>query len=181
MGIKGGESAAAASCSDSAPGGTPQSTAFLLAQVGAYGADRFAQRLATLGLLPPHAGVLRLIAAAPDLNQRQLAERLRAVPSRVVSLLDDLEQRGFVTRVRRSADRRSHALALTPSGEAALAQLRAISQAHDAALLGELNEHDKQSLHNILRRLVEAHGLPQGVHPGFGRRPAGQRPETDDA
>lgn len=179
MDNKGGEAAAAPKRTRKSSA-TPQSTAFLLAQVGAHGADRFAQRLAPLRLLPAQAGALRMIAKGADLNQRQLAERLQAVPSRVVSLLDDLEQRGLVTRARRSEDRRSHALALTPSGEAVLTQLRGISRDHDAALLSVLSETEKQSLHDILSRLAEAHGLPDGAHPGFGRRRASPH-ETDCA
>jgi len=66
----------------------PTGVAFLLAQLGAHGAARFAERLTVLRLRPAHAGILRLIAAEPGLNQRELAVRLRAVPSRVVALVD---------------------------------------------------------------------------------------------
>ena len=72
--------------------------AFLLSQLGAHGAARFADRLATLRLTPGEAGLLRMVAKEPGLNQRQLAGRLRAQPSRVVALVDGLQLCGILAR-----------------------------------------------------------------------------------
>jgi hypothetical protein len=43
--------------------------AFLLAQVGAHAASKFAQRLAKLRLSPPHAGILRTLNSTPAITQ----------------------------------------------------------------------------------------------------------------
>ena len=90
--------------------------AFLLSQVGAHAAAVFADRLAPLNLTPPHAGILRVIRQANGLSQQALGEKLGMFPSRLVALLDELEQRGLVERRDNPADRRSYALHLTRAG-----------------------------------------------------------------
>ena len=147
----------------------PRGPAFLLAQVGAHAAARFAERLSPLGLTPAHAGVLRLVASGAELNQRALATRLSAAPSRVVVLVDELEARGLLRRVRREDDRRSHVLELTAAGRDALAHLREVATAHEDDVVAVLAPEERQQLADLLRRLAEAHGLPPGVHPGYRR------------
>src|SRR4051794_27397953 len=96
---------------------------FLLSQVGAHSSARFAERLEPLGLKPPHAGILRVIKEADGLSQQALGERLGIFPSRLVTVLDELEERGLVERRDSPADRRSYALYLTKSGQEALEQI----------------------------------------------------------
>ncbi len=145
----------------------PTGVAFLLAQLGAHGAARFADRLSVLRLKPAHAGILRLIAAEPGLNQRELAVRLRAVPSRVVALVDDLEGRGLLTRQRRADDRRSSVLELTRPGRSALASLREIAEAHEAEITAALTSEERLQIAGLLRRLADANQLVPGVHPAY--------------
>ena len=81
--------------------------AFLLSQVGAHASARFAERLEPLGLKPPHAGILRVIEQADGLSQQALGEKLGMFPSRLVAVLDELEERGLVERRDSPTDRRS--------------------------------------------------------------------------
>src|SRR5262249_5036766 len=94
----------------------PCGAAFLLAQLGAHAADRFGQRIAVLGISPPHAGILRMIAAMPGCNQQALANKLGVLPSRMVSLIDELAGKGLVERKRSVKDRRHSELVLTAKG-----------------------------------------------------------------
>ena len=66
---------------------------FLLAQLGAHAAARFAERLLVLELTPPDAGILRLLRAEAGLSQQGLAAKLQIHPSRLVAILDNLEKR----------------------------------------------------------------------------------------
>src|SRR5262245_65469690 len=92
---------------------------FLLAQVGAHAAAQFAERLAPLGLVPPHAGILwNLHRSAEPLSQQQLASVLKTHPSRIVALVDELEAKGLVERQPNPDDRRTYELYLTDKGEA---------------------------------------------------------------
>ena len=49
-------------------------------------------------------------------SQLELSRRLNLDPTIIVGLLDELEERGLVTRVRDPADRRRHLLELTAAG-----------------------------------------------------------------
>jgi DNA-binding MarR family transcriptional regulator len=141
--------------------------AFLLAQVGAHAANRFAERLTTLDLAPSHAGVLRIIAAATGLSQRALGEQLGIFPSRLVTLLDELASRGLVERRDDPDDRRSYALYLTEKGREALAAIGRIGREHSDELLAALSDAERAQLGNLLQRIADDQGLKPGVHPGF--------------
>lgn len=140
--------------------------AFLLTQVGTSAAEGFAQVMDDLDVTPPVAGVLRAIAAEPGRTQQALATQLGMVPSGLVALLDGLEQGGNLERRRNPADRRSHALYLTRSGQALLRRIGAAAERHDAAVVEPLTDKERDQLLGMLRRLAEHQGLTPGVHPG---------------
>jgi DNA-binding MarR family transcriptional regulator len=145
------------------------SAAFLLAQVGAHAAARFAERLAALDLAPPHAGILRAIGASPGLSQQALSTMLGILPSRLVSLLDELEGRGLLERRNQPEDRRTYALHLTEKGRQALEAIGRLAREHGDALCASLNEREREQLASLLLRIAEQQRLAPGVHPGFRR------------
>jgi len=141
--------------------------AFLLAQLGAHAARRFAERVAELDLTPPQAGLLRSVAREPGLSQQALAAHLGTPPTRVVALVDGLEERGLVERRRNLADRRLHALHLTEAGAALLREIGRVGAAHEDALLAALALLRREQLRGLLSRVVEEQRLTEGVHPGY--------------
>ncbi len=145
------------------------SVAFLLAQVGAHAAARFAERLAPLNLAPQHAGILRIVGASAALSQRALGERLGTLPSRVVSLVDELEKRGLVERRDDPEDRRSYELHLTEAGRETLGEIGRVAREHGESLCSALSERERRQLAAMLARIAEQQGLVPGVHPGFQR------------
>jgi len=152
----------------------PTGCAFLLAQLGAHAARRFVERVGTIGLTPPHAGVIRRIAADPGVSQQALAQHLGIVPSRMVALIDELEEKGIVERRRSTADRRNYSLQLTPKGQKVLRELSRIAAAHEESLCAALIEEEKLQLRDLCRRIADQQGLTPGVHPGYqrlGRKP----------
>jgi DNA-binding MarR family transcriptional regulator len=156
----------------SKPGGPPRrrtSAAFLVAQVGSHAASKFAERLAPLGLSPPHAGILRVLSADPGLSQQALGAILGILPSRLVILVDDLEKRGLVERRDTPDDRRSYALLLTGKGKEMLDDIGRVAREHDAAVCAALSEKEREQLASLLGRIAEDQGLVPGVHPGFKR------------
>lgn len=143
------------------------SAAFLLAQVGAHAASQFGARLSVKRLTPAHAGILRILQFAPAITQQALAEKLGMVPSRLVTLLDELESLGFVERGNNPADRRRHALQLTPPGREALAAIGDIARDHQRTLLAALSAEEQRQLAALLERVAQQQGLTPGVHPGY--------------
>jgi DNA-binding MarR family transcriptional regulator len=149
--------------------GRSKRTAFLLSQLGAVASSRFADRTREIGLTPSDAGVIRLLGRAPGLSQRSLADRLGAVPSRVVSLIDSLQERGLVERVRSSTDRRNYELRLTDAGQRVLRQLRGIAEQHEAELLAPLSGEQVAQLDLLLGQLADGHGLDRDLHRDSAR------------
>jgi DNA-binding MarR family transcriptional regulator len=151
-----------------------QPVSFLLAQVGAHAAGRFAERLAPLGLKPPDAGILRLLAQSPGASQQELAAMLRIHASRLVAVVDDLEARGLIERRENREDRRTYALFLTEKGSSALADVGRVAREHNDALCASLSAAERGVLSELLARVAEQEGLTAGVHPGY--RALGARP-----
>ncbi len=143
--------------------------AFLLAQVGAHAASRFAARLSEADLVPAHAGIFRILSATPAISQQALATALGTVPSRLVALVDDLESRGLVERRAHESDRRTYALHLTDKGKATMETIGRVAREHRQDLLAALSDEEQAALSALLQRVAEQQGLFRGVHPGYAR------------
>ena len=141
--------------------------AFLLAQLGAYAAERFGERAAALDFSRPQAGLLRLISREPGQSQQAVARRLGTPPSRLVALVDGLEERGLIERRRNPGDRRNYALHLTAAGEQAMTDLSQAAMEHEHAVAAPLTQAERAQLSALLAKLAAAHGLVPGVHPGY--------------
>ena len=145
------------------------SPAFLLAQLGAHAAAKFAERLSPLGLSPAHVGALRMIAASPDASQQEIAERLGMFPSRLVALVDELQERGLVERIESARDRRVYLLQVTARGKQLMPSIGRVGREHQDALLTALTAEERRVLGALLLRVADQQGLKRGVHPGFAR------------
>lgn len=143
--------------------------AFLLAQLGAHAAEKFSERIASLDLTPPQAGILRAIAAAPGRSQQALSGQLQMLPSRVVAFVDDLEDRGYVERRPNPDDRRQYALHLTAAGKKLMQKLSRLARQHDRSITSGLSETQREQLRELLATLATQQGLTPGVHPGYRR------------
>jgi DNA-binding MarR family transcriptional regulator len=142
---------------------------FLLAQVGAHAAMKFAERLERLGLSPPHAGLLGMLRRSGGQSQQDVAEALGMHPSRMVALVDELESKGLIERRANPDDRRVYALFLTPAGEKALRDIGRVNAEHLEALCEALDTGERVELASLLSRIARQQGLRAGVHPGFAR------------
>jgi DNA-binding MarR family transcriptional regulator len=149
--------------------------AFLLAQLGAHAAARFAERIKPLDLTPAQAGLLRLIAWQPGRSQQEIARTLGTPPSRLVLLIDSLEERGLIERRRNPGDRRHHALHLTDGGTGFMRQLATAGAAHEDDICAGLDADERAQLAELLERIAARQGLTTGVHPGY-RQPGASKP-----
>jgi len=146
---------------------TGPGAAFLLTQIGSHAAARFAERIAELDLTPPQTGLLRAVAVAPGQSQQALARLLGTPPSRLVALVDGLDERGLVERRRNPDDRRLHALHLTDAGHDLLRRIAEVGRAHNDAMCAALSDEERTTLTALLTRIAADHGLTPGVHPGY--------------
>src|SRR4051812_23605197 len=106
-------------------------TAFLKAS--AIAARRFEP-----GTHPRDAGVLITLISSGPVSQQELVERLDVNRTVMVKLIDSLEQRGLVTRLRNPDDRRAYALQPTPAGREALIEMLPTMAEAEAELYAHL-------------------------------------------
>src|ERR1700736_6652294 len=97
---------------------------YLMARLGQASSRRFAALLEPEGLHPRHFGVMNIVAAHPGISQQGLRDLTAIDPSSMVSVIDELEERGIAERRDHPTDRRTRAIYLTPSGEQTLERLR---------------------------------------------------------
>src|SRR5215472_18174271 len=153
------------------PGAGEEDFAYLLVQLGFHLARQFGERLAPLGLEPRHAGMLTRLAAHEGLSQQALGGLIGLTPTRMVFLVDELEQRGLVERRRNTADRRSYALYLTPQGRDTLRQIQAAGSRHQDEIGASLTQAERIQLTSLLRRLATEQGISEDTLPGIPPRP----------
>ena len=148
------------------PGRADDDFGFLLVQLGFHIARTFKERLAPLGLEPRHFGMLTRLAANEGKSQQAIGELIGLNPTRMVFLVDELEQRGLVERRRNPADRRSYALYLTEPGRAKLREAQQAGSGHDHQLGASLTGAQRKQLTALLRRLAGEQGLSEDSLPG---------------
>ncbi|MDX6642680.1 MAG: hypothetical protein QOD76_642 [Solirubrobacteraceae bacterium] len=145
----------------------PRSVAFLLSQLGFAASRRFVAALEPIGIHPREFLLLRFVASKRGQSQQALAERLGVPPSRMVALVDSLEDRGLIERRPDQQDRRVRALHPTAKGRAVLERAVKVASEHEARVCSELDEQEHEQLIGLLVKLQpELIQLP-GVHPGL--------------
>ena len=107
-------------------------------------------------LRPRQLVALTLLDAHGPVSQQALGDALRLDPSNVVGLLNELEERGLVTRRRDPADRRRHIVELSAAGADELAHTSSRLRLVEDELLAALSAEDRATLHSLLVRVVGA-------------------------
>lgn len=144
----------------------PPSVAFLVSRLGYEVSGQLTAGLAPLGIEPRDFGLLRAISQSGGGSQRSIGQALNIPPSRMVTLIDDLESRRLVRRRPHPSDRRAHALYLTSAGTRLLGKALAVAMDVEAALCAGLAPAERERLLGLLGRLA-AGAAPPGVHPAL--------------
>jgi DNA-binding MarR family transcriptional regulator len=127
---------------------------FLLSWNGQRIARKFADAMDTLGLRPPHFGVMTLIDAQPGSPQQKLVERSMIDPSSMVAVIDELEAMGLAERRHHPDDRRKHAVYLTARGRRTLERARAVAAKTAQETFAPLKPAELETLRLLLRKLA---------------------------
>jgi len=97
--------------------------------------------------------VLSALRDEPMRTQAALARAIGADKTRIITVLDDLQQRGLIEREPDPADRRVHLLDLTDAGRRQHAAIRAEIRAEEKRLLARLPAADRAAFLRSLRAL----------------------------
>ena len=101
--------------------------------------------------------VLLALGERPTRTQAALAAAIRADKTRVIPVLDELQDRGLIERRPDPADRRAHLLSVTPSGKRLRESVQRDIQRREERLLSRLAPGDRAA---FLRALHTLAGLP---------------------
>ncbi|NGO71102.1 MarR family winged helix-turn-helix transcriptional regulator [Streptomyces boncukensis] len=124
----------------------------------------FESALAPTGLHPRHFAVLRGLRDGEAQSQQSLARSLGIPASRIVGLLDDLVERGYVFRRESPTDRRVKLVALLDAGRRELQHLTQLAGESERRLTAGLTAQDQAELRRLLGIVHSNAGVgPSGV------------------
>ena len=119
---------------------------------------RVEPRLVASGLTTTQFGVLEAILHKGPLSQRDLSLKVLTSPGNMTDLIDKLEARGLVRRVRQKADRRAVRVELTAPGRTLIEPLFAAHAGDIDAAMAGLDGAELRQLGALLRKLGLAAG-----------------------
>jgi DNA-binding MarR family transcriptional regulator len=109
-----------------------------------------------LGMQLRHLVALAYVRDHDCCPQQDLADAFCMDANNVVLLLNELEDLGFVTRLRDQSDRRRHLVQLTHSGRTALERTDRAQTAIEDEVLGALEPDERRTLRHLLARALRS-------------------------
>lgn len=113
----------------------------------------FTDTFADLGLTQKQVSVLWLVGDHPGMAQIDLGGQLQMDRATTMTIVNRLQDRGFVVRTRSASDGRKQSLHLTAAGEAMLTKARACIAAHEAWLTARFSSDEVKKLVEMLKRI----------------------------
>jgi DNA-binding MarR family transcriptional regulator len=112
----------------------------------------FMAAVAEFALTQKQVATLWLIQANPGVSQVEVAEALGMDRATMMSLVDRVEDRGFVVRKRSSTDRRRQELYLTPAGQGTLRRCKTRIAEHEEKFSTLFTNSELEFLLDALKR-----------------------------
>ena len=123
--------------------------------------ERFRSVFEAYDIRPVQLTVLTLLLDNMPLPQAALGKALDIKRANVVTLLDQLENRGLIMRQRASNDRRSQVLYLTQTGKALTTKLLSLHSKLEQDLANALGEAELEKLVELLRAFRSVESKPK--------------------
>lgn len=108
-----------------------------------------------VGLTGPQLLVLQEVGKNPGIMVKQIAESINLSPATVTSILDRMEARALVNRVRSTEDKRKVGVFLSENGQASLAAAPLPLQEHFLNRFNSLEEWEKSQMVSSMQRLAK--------------------------
>jgi DNA-binding MarR family transcriptional regulator len=115
----------------------------------------FTETFADLDLTQKQVSALWYVADHPGISQIDLGGRLRMDRATTMTIVNRLQERGYMRRERSESDGRKQALYLTEPGTAALIEAKAAIAAHEAWLKSRFTPAETEKLVEMLARIHE--------------------------
>jgi DNA-binding MarR family transcriptional regulator len=130
---------------------------YVIHKVAQHGQRVLADALAPHQLALPHFAVLNALRDLGPLAQHELADHLHIHASHLVRHLDETERRELVRRERDPGDRRRLRVAITPAGDALIAELAPAVDRAEQATLRALSPAERETLTALMARVLAEH------------------------
>lgn len=150
--------------------GAHESIGFLLSRVGTSVSEQFAASMEAHGLVPRQFLVLNIISEHEGESQQAVSESIGVAKSRMVGVIDELEDQGWVERRVNPYDRRQHALFLTKAGRKLRDAARATAFEHETRIRSVLTPSATKQLLDSLQKISELDDTPPGIHPALAKK-----------
>lgn len=115
----------------------------------------FTETFAELDLTQKQVSALWLVHDNPGISQIDMGGRLRMDRATTMTIVNRLQERGYVRRERSTSDGRKQALYVTEAGSAALAEAKRCIGEHEAWLKSRFSAEEIDKLVEMLARIHE--------------------------
>jgi DNA-binding MarR family transcriptional regulator len=109
----------------------------------------------TLGMNLKQVSMLAALRDQGDLPQTYLCDMMKLTQNTVVTWLNELEDAGYVARLRDPEDRRKHNVALTPKGTEALERAESELRRIEDEVLSGLTADERNQLRKLMAKALE--------------------------
>jgi len=147
------------------------SSGFLMARLGMAFKAKALAKIDEEGFEAHHYSLLAILGEGSRETQATIADVLSLDPSRLVALLDTLEERGLVARQRDPHDRRRHVVSITADGQRQLERLRSIAREVEDEFMAPFDTEERAKFHEMLMRLACEHDPRCGFAPSVSSKP----------
>ena len=120
----------------------------------------FQQHLGPLDLKAVEFSILVLVASNPQVNQKQLGESLDVSAPNMAITLDRMVDKGWVERVRSTADRRAQLIHLTAQGRRLVERAEGVAATMEREAVAVLSQAERLLLIELLLKV--ARGTTKG-------------------
>ncbi|MBE1287112.1 MAG: MarR family transcriptional regulator [Alteromonadaceae bacterium] len=107
-----------------------------------------------VGLTGPQLLVLQEVGKNPGVMVKQIAQSINLSPATITSILDRMEARALVNRVRSTEDKRKVGVFLSETGQAALTAAPLPLQEHFLNRFNNLEEWEKSLMVSTMQRIA---------------------------
>jgi DNA-binding MarR family transcriptional regulator len=112
------------------------------------------QQLAPFGVIAPQFAILNVLQNLGPLTQGELGHHMAIDKATMVRMIDGLEAKKFVTRVKSKTDRRANGLEVTKAGTAAVLKMNEARKRAEEEFLKPLTKEERLQLRAIVSKLV---------------------------
>ncbi|WP_425803175.1 MarR family winged helix-turn-helix transcriptional regulator [Desulfitobacterium sp. Sab5] len=127
-----------------------ESLGFKLAKASQRMFELFADRLNKAGITSKQNGAMLIIHEHQNITQKEVATLQRVDQTTMGQIIDQLEEKQLVMRVKHPSDRRAYCLVLSDAGKELITSLWADMKNCESVFLQMLNEDEIQQLFRLL-------------------------------